>query len=109
MISLREPMSGNRYPGRLFRGASRILHRIALRLPNKRGQLRARLSELGCRLNRVETTVKNFCAARISDAAIWRMGTWLDVPLEFVVPAKAGMDYPRGSQLGFNFASSIPT
>jgi hypothetical protein len=52
-------MSGNCYPGHLFLIARRMLHRITLRLPNKRGQLRARLSELGCRLNRVETTVKN--------------------------------------------------
>ena len=62
-----------------------MLHRITLRLPNTRGQLRARLSELACRLNRVETTVNNFCAARISDAAVWHMGTWLDVRLESVV------------------------
>jgi hypothetical protein len=52
-------MLGNCYPGHLFLIARRMLHRITLRLPNKRGQLRARLSELGCRLNRVETTVKN--------------------------------------------------
>jgi hypothetical protein len=52
-------MSGNCYPGHLFLIARRILHRITLRLPNKRGQLRARLSELGCRLNRVKTTDKN--------------------------------------------------
>jgi hypothetical protein len=52
-------MSGNCYPGHLFLIARRMLHRVTPRLPNKRGQLRARLSELGCRLNRVETTVKN--------------------------------------------------
>ena len=52
-------MSGNCCPGHLFLITRRMLHRITLRLPNKRGQMRARLSELGCRLNRGETTVKN--------------------------------------------------
>lgn len=52
-------MSGNCYPGHLFLITRRMLHRMTLRLPNKRGQMRARPSELGCRLNRGETTVKN--------------------------------------------------
>jgi hypothetical protein len=41
----------NCYPGRLFLSAHRMLHRIAQRRPNKSGQLRARLSELGSTRN----------------------------------------------------------
>ena len=47
-------MSGNRYPGQLFLSARPMLYRIALRLPNKRGQLRARLSGLGSTRNGAE-------------------------------------------------------
>ena len=47
-------MLGNCYPGHLFLNARRMLHRTTLGLPNKRGQLRARLSELGSMRNQTK-------------------------------------------------------
>src|ERR1700739_3022989 len=52
-------MSGNRYPGQLFLSARPMLYRIALRLPNKRGQLRARLSGLGSTRNQSRTATRD--------------------------------------------------
>jgi hypothetical protein len=52
-------MSGNRYPGRLFLSARPMLCRIALRQPNKRGQLRARLSGLGSTRNRSRSATRD--------------------------------------------------
>src|SRR5580704_10014523 len=52
-------MSGNRYPGQLFLGARPMLYRIALRLPNKRGQLRARLSGSGSTRNRSRSATRD--------------------------------------------------
>jgi hypothetical protein len=48
-------MLGNCYPGHLFLNARRMLHRTTLGLPNKRGQLGARLSELGSMRNQTRS------------------------------------------------------
>jgi hypothetical protein len=52
-------MSGNCYPGQLFLSARPMRYRIALRLPNKRGQLRARLSGLGSTRNRSRSATRD--------------------------------------------------
>jgi hypothetical protein len=52
-------MSGNCYPGHLFLSARRMLQRITLGLPNKRGQLRARMSELGSTRNQSRSATRD--------------------------------------------------
>jgi hypothetical protein len=52
-------MLGNCYPGHLFLSARRMLRRTTLGLPNKRGPLRARLSELGSMRNQSRSATRD--------------------------------------------------